>query len=131
MIQYDENSIYIIGGLQDDSFSNQTWIIDPSNNFNLREGPPLNEKRYYHSCGKMEINGKVILVVAGGGGGFGGYLDSVELMDPASDQGWISGMPWYLKLKITVFKKFHGKINVINMLIKANSYILEILKNYP
>lgn len=92
MIQYDENSIYIIGGLQDDSFSNQTWIIDPSNNFNLREGPPLNERRYYHSCGKMEINGKVILVVAGGGGGFGGYLDSVELMDPASDQGWISGI---------------------------------------
>ena len=37
----------------------------------------------------MEVNGKDILVVAGGDGK--SYLDSVELLDPTSNQGWKKG----------------------------------------
>ena len=39
MIQYDEKSIYIIGRRQNDSFSNKTWIVDPTNGFQITEGP--------------------------------------------------------------------------------------------
>ena len=68
MIQYDEKSIYIIGGDQNDSTSNKTWIVDPTNEFKTTEGPSLNKGRYYHGCAKMTINGRTILVVAGGRG---------------------------------------------------------------
>ena len=37
----------------------------------------------------MEVNGKDILVVAGGDGK--SYLDSVELLDPTLNQGWKKG----------------------------------------
>ena len=44
MIQYDEKSIYIIGGElgreQNDSYiCNMTWIVDPTNGFQIKEGP--------------------------------------------------------------------------------------------
>ena len=41
MVKYDDNSIYIIGGKQNGVFSNKTWIMDPRNDFQLREGPSL------------------------------------------------------------------------------------------
>ena len=68
MIQYDEETIYIIGGVQNNSLSNKTWIVDPKNGFQVREGPSLNEERYKHCCVKMTLNGRTILVVAGGFG---------------------------------------------------------------
>merc|ERR1712020_491898 len=77
IIQYDEKSIYIIGGEQNDSFySNKTWIVDPTNDFQITEGPSLNNGRAYHSCAKMTLNGRTILVVAGGAG----EMDSVEIL---------------------------------------------------
>ena len=90
MIQYNATSIYIIGGLQNGSNSEKTWIIDPSNNFQIRQGPSLNVGRISHSCGKMKISGKTFLVVAGGFG-LNGCLDSVELLNPLTDHGWIIG----------------------------------------
>ena len=50
----DENSIYIIGGWQNGSKSNKTWIIDPTNGFKMKEGPSLIIERYQHSSGKMK-----------------------------------------------------------------------------
>ena len=101
MVQYNSNSIYIIGGKQNGSTSNKTWIVNPNKfvlqdskskiqDFDIREGPPLRKARAYHSCGKMEVNGKVLLVVAGGEGK--SYLDSVEILDPTSNKGWIKGI---------------------------------------
>ena len=84
--QYDSNSVYVIGGYQDGEWSEKTWIFDPSNNFQMREGPNLNIARCGHSCNKMIINEKVFIIVAGGF-----FEDSVELLDPMSDQGWIFG----------------------------------------
>ena len=54
------------------------------------EGPRLNYERCRHSCSKMKINGKTILVVAGGTGA-NDSGDTVELLDPTSDKGWIIG----------------------------------------
>ena len=95
MIQYDEKSIYIIGGDQNGSISNKTWIVDPTNEFQITEGPSLNKGRAYHGCAKMTLNGRTILVVAGGFGA----MDSVEILDPLGNNVWTQGL--YLKF-ITV-----------------------------
>ena len=95
MIQYDAKSIYIIGGFQNGSISNKTWIVDPTNEFQITEGPSLNKGRAYHGCAKMTLNGRTILVVAGGFGA----LDSVEILDPLGNNVWTQGL--YLK-SITV-----------------------------
>ena len=88
MIQYDEKSIYIIGGFQNGSISNKTWIVDPTNEFQITEGPSLNKGRAYHGCAKMTLNGRTILVVAGGFGA----MDSVEILDPLGNNVWTQGM---------------------------------------
>ena len=89
MIQYDEKSIYIIGGWQNYSISNKTWIVDPTDAFKIKVGPSLNVRRAHHGCAKMTLNGRTILVVAGGEGF--GYLDSVEILDPTKDNNWTRG----------------------------------------
>ena len=111
MIQYDEKSIYIIGGSQlgtwdEDGFSNKTWIVDPTNEFQITEGPSLNRARNDHGCAKMTLNGRTILVVAGGFG-IDGLLNSVEILDPSGNNVWTQGL--YLKF-ITV------KLCLINIL---------------
>ena len=98
MIMYDEKSIYITGGFQNGPFySKKTWIVDPTNKFQIKEGPSLNNGRENHGCAKMTLNGRTILVVAGGGND--GILDSVEILDPLGNNVWIQGL--YLK-SITV-----------------------------
>ena len=91
MIQYDNNSIYLIGGFQNDSVSKRTWIFNPSNEFQIQEGPSLKIERREHICGKIKIQGTHFLVVAGGINESYEYLDSVELLDPLSNEGWILG----------------------------------------
>ena len=92
MIQYDEKSIYIIGGWQNDFRSKKTWIVNPTNEFKLKEGPSLNKARISHGCAKMTLNGKTILVVAGGQGEGLETLDSVEILDPSENNVWTQGM---------------------------------------
>ena len=70
--------------------------MDPWNNFQMTEGPSLNIDRLDHSCGKMQIDGKTILVVAGGFRIENNYdyvtLNSVELLYIQSSEGWKFGM---------------------------------------
>ena len=95
MIQYDEKSIYIIGGRQNGQFSSKkTWIVDPTNGFKITEGPSLNNQRAWHGCAKMTVNGRTILVVAGGGDDDSDALDSVEILDPLGNNVWTPGMFW-------------------------------------
>ena len=90
MIQYNEKSIYIIGGQQNGSgYSNKTWIVDPTNEFKITEGPSLNNGRRDHGCAKMTVNGRTILVVAGGYNS--GHVDSVEILDPLGNNVWTQG----------------------------------------
>ena len=106
MIQYNEKSIYIIGGEQNGPFySRKTWIVDPTNEFQIKEGPSLNEERADHGCAKMTLNGRTILVVAGGFGN-NGRLDSVEILDPSENNVWTQGL--YLNLLLS-------KIWIINL----------------
>ena len=105
MVAVDQNTIYLIGGNLDghdptkDLPTKKTWIIDPTNNFDLKPGPSLQIGRSQHSSSKIKINRKIYLVVAGGQN-YGtsredvnyGRLESVELLDTTSpDQGWIIG----------------------------------------
>ena len=89
MIQYDEKSIYIVGGIQNGFLSDKTWIVDPTNEFQIKEGPSLNKARSSHGCAKMTINGRILLVVAGGA------KNSVEILDPSDNNVWTPGL--YLK----------------------------------
>ena len=95
MIQYDEKSIYIIGGFQNGWRTNKTWIVDPTNEFKIKEGPSLNKARNGHGCAKMTLNGRTILVVAGGFDEDLKTLDSVEILDPSENNVWTQGL--YLK----------------------------------
>ena len=91
MVLVDPTTIYLIGGWQNGQLSNKTWIIDPTNDFQIKVGPSLNNSRVRHSCSKMRIEGRIFLVVAGGFNN--GGLDSVELLDTTCpDQGWKIGM---------------------------------------
>ena len=73
---------------QNGSISNKTWIVDPTNEFQITEGPSLNKGRAYHGCAKMTLNGRTILVVAGGLGA----EDSVEILEPLGNNVWTQGL---------------------------------------
>ena len=126
MVQYDEKTIYIIGGVQNELTSNKTWIVDPTKEFQIREGPSLNEKRYRHCCAKMTLNGKTVLVVAGGGNHNENHynsrtenLDSVEILDPTGNNIWTKGPNLPMKLiEMTMVTSPSGK-GVIVMGVKA------------
>ena len=108
--QYDEKSIYIIGGDQNGSLSKKTWIVNPTNGFKITKGPSLNKERMNHGCAKMTLNGRTVLVVAGGGDEDWKTLDSVEILDPSENNVWTPGL--YLKFstvelcfnKLTIFQ---------------------------
>ena len=38
------------------------------NNFAIKDGPPMNNPRFYYSCATMRVNNKVFIVVVGGFG---------------------------------------------------------------
>ena len=98
MVQTDPNTIFIIGGSMSTSKSSpvststKTWMVDPET-FHIQPGPPLNIARSGHSCSHMYLNGKTYLVAIGGYDEYRwmGALDSVELLDPTSNKGWILG----------------------------------------
>ena len=62
----------------------------PNHGFQITEGPSLNNGRAAHGCAKMTLNGRTILVVAGGYNS--GFLDSVEILDPLGNNVWTPGM---------------------------------------
>ena len=66
MVWVDSKSIYLIGGKQNGKSSEKTWIIDPTNNFEIKEGPKMNYARCSHSCATMRLNNKTFIVVVGG-----------------------------------------------------------------
>ena len=94
MVQLNSKTIFLIGGVQENLISNKTWIVDPSNNYSMKEGPSMNIARCHHSSAKFKINGSDFLVVSGGQKSKTEFLDSVELLDtslPEPKQAWILG----------------------------------------
>ena len=124
MIQINAFTIFIIGGwLGGGNKSTATWVVDPSNNFRLKEGPSLNVPRNGHSCSKMTINGRILIVVAGGSDGQS-CLDSVEILD-LNYPVWMQGTKYYLAIKSRV------KDNIGEKLPRENkSKIVVILHNF-
>ena len=73
--------------------STRTWIIDPANNFVIKEGPSMNvERPGGPKSAKMMINGNIFIVVAGGTKYCSPYNTSVELLNTSlPNQGWMYG----------------------------------------
>ena len=67
---------------------------------NIPDEPKMIHAHCSYAYGKMVIGGKVMIVVAGGIGYDGNRsgLDSVELLDPLSDEGWVEGPKLPFKL---------------------------------
>ena len=99
IVKYQEDKIFLIGGRQNGLITNQVWILNPFNGIH-KKGPVLNEKREDFACGKMEKNGTILLIVAGGHDSSDKYfednlnnsLDTVEILDPLSEIGWTLGV---------------------------------------
>ena len=92
MVQVDSETIYLIGGVLNRKASNKTWIINPTKNFEMREGPNMNHSRTVHSCATMKLNNKVFIVAVGGYNP-SGTRTTVEILDtslPANN--WKFGM---------------------------------------
>ena len=93
MVYMDANHIFIIGGIVNGkNTTSKSWIVKPKQNFKVIDGPSLNIARSRHCCGKMKINGKWYIVVAGGESALNSTeLASVELLEFDSNKGWFSG----------------------------------------
>ena len=92
MLQIKPELILIIGGYQErTSFSDKTWIIDPTNGFNMTEGPSLKQRRKLHSCGTLKDEyGNVLVVVAGNNSQNAITLD-VEFLNTTLLKKWEEG----------------------------------------
>ena len=66
VIKVDEKRIFILGGYQNGKPSNKTWIVDPTNNFDVEEGPLMNTHRLQFSGSTLNIGAKKYILVAGG-----------------------------------------------------------------
>ena len=60
MIQYDENTFYLIGGWQDDKISANTHILErvSQDKWDVYPWGPLKHARMGHSCAKMDRNAR-------------------------------------------------------------------------
>ena len=104
MVQLDSKSIFIIGGYQNGVKSDKTWIVDPTNNYQVKEGPTMKTVKWVHSCAKMKIKEKNILVVVGNTLD-GDLEDLVELLDTSvPDPKWTIGK---------TFKEKHEKTHQV------------------
>ena len=69
MVNVNPKAIYIIGGTCSNSYSNviffdKTWIMDPTDNFKLKEGPSMSamEAVGANISAKMMLNCKIYIV---------------------------------------------------------------------
>ena len=100
MIKYNDSAVFIIGGDLDEyggPRSSNTWIIDPTNNFTIIDGPPLSKGKANMACGKMKIEGKTWLVVGPYQNGPISQAEHLDLLDPLNvNQGWLKGIYYFL-----------------------------------
>ena len=114
VVQVDPKSIYFIGGGGIKCTGEETFIIDPTNNFKIRKGPPMNVvRRMQHAGAKMKINGKIFIVVVG-------PANTVEILDTSSPKnGWKFGKK-LLRVKKLVksffLKKIFNKKNSVKLI---------------
>ena len=131
MIKVDSKTIYVIGGSMKSEYgyfktTKKTWIVDPTNNFQVIEGPELNYARNDHSVALIKIGGRKFLAVVGGIGHRHWDIDDpiinpdlydpawdVELLDLSSaEQAWILGpqIPYHKVIGFTVITSPSGSL---------------------
>ena len=82
--------IYLIGGRTSyTTITKNVWVANPSNGYAFVQGPSMITGRFLHSCGTMSIGSTSIIIAAAGVYG-SGWLSSVEILDPQSNQ-WVEG----------------------------------------
>ena len=91
MVQVDSETIYLIGGIQKETKSKKTWIINPKKNFQMREGPSMLQPRINHACATMKINNKVFIIVIGDAPN--NHTRTIEILDTSlPSNNWKFGM---------------------------------------
>ena len=90
VIQVDENSIYIIGGnINGSPNCKRTWIVNPKDNFKMKEGPKMNFcQSGFFGVAKMIIDGQTLIVVAS-------CNENVDILHP-NENIWIKGDKTFL-----------------------------------
>jgi hypothetical protein len=88
MVTVNSTTVMVIGGYQNDEHSGKTFYFTFGEE-SWTDGPELQNKRYFHSCGRIRRNKEsqeMSIIVAGGYG----YLSSVEILDEGSSK-WQTG----------------------------------------
>ena len=85
MVMLEPNHIIMIGGQYNFEYkTKKTWIIDTENEYNITDGPLLNEGRVSPTCGKLKDEfGNVLVVVTS--------EKSVEILNTTLMNEWIPG----------------------------------------
>jgi hypothetical protein len=103
MVTVNTTTVMAIGGFQNGPVSGGTFYFTFGEE-TWTNGPLLNDKRGYHSCGRIRRNKdsqEMSIIVAGGWVGGSSYLSSVEILDEGSNE-WRAGPG--LPLNITASK---------------------------
>ena len=88
MVKINQSIPFLVGGLDNDGFSNRTWFYDGK----WLEGPDLQKARYQHSVGTLRdpVTAQVYIVVAGGWGMGMEILNDVEILS-VTGTAWETG----------------------------------------
>jgi hypothetical protein len=92
MVTVNSTTVMAIGGYQNGQISGKTFYFTFGEE-SWTEGPELNYKRGYHSCGKIrrdKESQEMSIIVAGGYNDDSSYLSSVEILDEGSNE-WQTG----------------------------------------
>ena len=103
-VNFEDKYIYLIGGISGGNYDSdldedeqeepvtedRTWVIDLKN-LDFKRGPSLRMARESCQAAVMKSRDRMVIVVAGGRNGHD-TLDSVEILDPESDEGWKPGI---------------------------------------
>ena len=104
MVKLPTGLIYMIGGCESPNIamdgavcntaSNRVWIFDPNSDFQMIQGPSLQQGRVHHACGTfVDDSGETNIIVTGGRKSMNSHdiLDSVEILNPSKINAWITG----------------------------------------
>ena len=96
LTKLNESMVIITGGYP---YVNEIYLVDIFKNFSIIKGPPLLIGRHDHSCGTFKLNDKTMVIVSGGTGN-SRPINSTELWDPTSQDGWAKGKVVVILMKM-------------------------------
>ena len=106
VVNFDDRHMFLIGGVtggdydsdlddeeqEDPVIEDRTWFIDMEDNFfEVKPFHFLRMRRRDCQAAVMNSRGRRVIVVAGGNNGNFDTLDSIEIIDPKSNERWKEG----------------------------------------